>query len=141
MVFIKEYIDFSIKYKYLVGNKLPIEIKRYIWEHYRILVAIDKIRKYSEMYKKKCEDCGLMKNAIFLKRVPACSENYVDNYNCCWKTICRNGCKMELDCGCIKHFRPYQQVNKINKIECCGKKNKIEFTWWGMSIDDYLYRY
>ena len=138
---ISEYIDFSIKYRYLVGNKLPIELKYIIWLQYCRLLAIDKIIRISNKYKQKCEDCDIIRNPFLLKYVPACSEHYIDGYECCWKLICRGGCKIKLDCGCIKHFKPYQQVNKFNSIECCNQTNNLEFTWWGASIEDYLYKY
>tara|TARA_S200000501_G_C20177982_1_gene463035 strand:- start:271 stop:435 length:165 start_codon:yes stop_codon:yes gene_type:complete len=53
MITIREYVDFSIKYKYVVGNKLPIELKKYVWKEYLKLIALDKIISFSNRRKKK----------------------------------------------------------------------------------------
>ena len=41
MNFLATYIDFSIKYKLLVGNNLNEDIRVYIWNIYKTLIAKD----------------------------------------------------------------------------------------------------
>ena len=46
MNFLVTYIDFSIKYKLLVGNNLNEDIKIYIWNIYKKIVASEILIKY-----------------------------------------------------------------------------------------------
>ena len=39
MYFLKHYSDFSAKYNIIVGNRLNYDLKLYIWEIYKELIA------------------------------------------------------------------------------------------------------
>jgi len=138
---IEEYINFSIKYKILVGNYLPIEMKRYIWNIYLKMISLDKICAFIQRNIKQCEDCYSNRLPMSLKYHEACTESVVDNYKCCYKLTCKNGCKFVLNCGCIKHILPDELYNSTKIVVCCNITNNLNLTWWGLTIREYLDRY
>lgn len=46
MNYLQLYIDYSIKYKKIVGNNLNNDIKMMIWNKYKTICLIEKLKNY-----------------------------------------------------------------------------------------------
>jgi len=152
MYFLKHYIEFSIKYKLLVGDSLNEDIKYYIWKIYKKEVAKDILKLFFRNTTLTCEDClttnwemnPLSKSNFY--QVSACSRGvyYFTDYVCCRKIICYCDCKFKINCdNCnnrIKYtmdhsvkdvgWNPIEELQEIN-IECnhCHHLNIKKLTW------------
>lgn len=114
------YIDFSIKYRYLVKGKLNNDIKRYIWYIYKKQWAFGiLLREFKKIGIMKCRDCN--KPGLNRLRYPyqqfyytkACDndEEYFTDVPCCMKYICIRQCKFVLDCKFCKNQIVYRPPN------------------------------
>jgi len=143
-MFLAQYLEYSYKYKLLVGNNLPIEFKREIWIIYKKLIASKIIRDYILGKIVRCEECSKVCFPKTLTRVDACADGICANWgSCCLKYLCKQGCTFKLSCGHDVKILPYDmQTNKIN-ITCsvCNKLETKKLLWWGVSVDEWLRKY
>ena len=147
------YIDFSIKYKLLVGNNLNNDIKKYIWNIYKKITAQDVLIKgFKKIRIRFCRDCNKPNWNILNTRkqkfysVSACDHQEYDylDISCCIKYICIRQCRFKINCvNCGKNiiYVPPNLENDIGwnhiegkkrlKIFCelCGYENIKPLVW------------
>ena len=127
---LKLYVDFSYKYKILVGDNLNLVIKHYIWIIYKKIIAIELIKKFLNKNIFQCKECRTHNWKLF----GGIHQKfyYVDMCNnfdpCCRKYICLPKCSFNLYCNVCKKNKIFQAQSKItdigwNSVE--GKKNII----------------
>lgn len=134
MNFLVTYIDFSIKYKLLVGNNLNEDIKIYIWNIYKKLIASDILIKYMKKIGiKRCRDCNAPNwaNLKYPKQkfyfVGACNneDHYFTDIPCCMKYVCVRQCRFKITCvNCNNKitYRPPNLEEDIGWNHIEGKK-------------------
>ena len=136
MYLINTYLDFSFKYKIIVGDNLNEDIKKIIWKIYIKLIANDIIKNFLKKKILRCRDCNtpnwnltLGNNQTFYY-VNACDHElyYFTDIPCCMKYICIKDCKFKLKCEHCNNINKYileRNNNDIgwNPIE--GKENII----------------
>ena len=158
-MFLKEFIQFSIDYKKLVGDVLDINLKLYIWSFYKKKIAYDIIRKYFNKITSICEDCLTTKfrwspyidedHKLCYKQnfyyVDCCSHGTMDE-PCHEKNICLSHCNFKIictDCSFRYSFVPEEHAyafklgwNLIEGLEkyisycpACQFKNTIKLKW------------
>ena len=106
MIFLKHYLDFSYKYRLLVGDKLNGDIKYLIWKIYRRMVAREYLTKKMFYLTNRCEECYFARLNILdgpnrnFYIVPACNNPNAEASGvlCCYKQICAGDCKFKLYC-------------------------------------------
>jgi hypothetical protein len=147
------YIDFSIKYKIIFGNRDLFPIKEIIWKYYLYSVMSDKIKALIKRNIHHCSDCGRADWAFFVGQnqkfygVDACYNgcSYATDVPCCMKYIClRNQCRLKCvceECGYIDFITQIsrQEDRGWNALEgkqtinysCgnCGEENIRKLTW------------
>ena len=107
MIFLKHYLDFSYKYRLLVGDKLNPDIKYLIWKIYRRMVAREYLTKKMFYWTSRCEECYFARWNILDEPnrsfyiVPACNNPNAEASGvlCCYKQICTRDCKFKLYCN------------------------------------------
>ena len=151
MNYLELYLDYSIKYKKIVGDNLNNDLKMIIWKKYKTLCLVEKLKKYIEKIIFRCEECltarwfiinGIRQNFY---QVNSCN-NYIPGYdfNCCPKMICLNGCSFKIKCNmCYYEIRfipePKEydigwnpiEGKKILEVKCikCNYINKKQLIW------------
>jgi hypothetical protein len=134
MNFLVTYIDFSIKYKLLVGNNLNEDIRVYIWKIYKRLIAKDILIDYfNTLNIVRCRDCkrpnwgSLRYPRQRFYYVGACNneEHYFTDIPCCMKYICSRQCIFKITCEKCKNkieYRPPNLEEDIGWNHIEGKK-------------------
>jgi hypothetical protein len=144
------YIDFSIKYKIIVGNLKLSDVKKLIWKYYLIAAMRDKISILLKKNIYRCIDCNRADWAFFaginqnFYGVDMCSSGNMDT-PCCMKYIClKKPCKFNIKCNnCneINYVVKHSELEDIgwNHIEgkqnltfncfSCNHKNNITLLW------------
>ena len=120
MNLLETYIDFSIKYKILVGNDLNNDLKYFIWKIYQKLVASEILQNFISKNIRKCRDCNFTRWNILTGRysqfyyVPACNtpEFYFTDVLCCMKYICSKQCRFNLKCSYCNQQEKYSPINR-----------------------------
>ena len=138
------YLEFSYKYRFLVGYILPIELKRNIWEHYIKSHSLDIIKKFLVKNIMKCEQCNKNRLKYSLLKINACADSiYGYGGKCCYKLLCKRGCDFNLKCGHILKVEAYDQPTNKLDLECikCGSKENKKLLWWGISCDEWIKKY
>jgi len=131
---LNQYIDFNIKYKIVVNNKLPPEFKKYIRDIYIKIIATDIIKKFVSNYISVCLDCNKRIYYNNSKYINACRDIIFGNISCCRKVVCKNGCTFTLKCG---HEFKINNVNKQSnphiELNCnvCSHKEIKKLCWYG----------
>ena len=99
---------------------------------------LDKINITSDV--EKCEDCGNANTELLKSN--ACAESTCTNHTCCYKYVCKNGCKLKCD-KCKKNvISPYCCHGWRSAVVCkCGNKIEPNFLWWGLEPKIYCNRY
>lgn len=127
---IKLYIDFSSKYKILVGDNLNIELKIYIWKIYKKIISLDKIKTFLTKNMFQCEECRTHNWKLFGGEYQ--KFYYVDTCNnldpCCRKYICLPKCNFNLYCNICKKnniFHAQSRMSDIGWNSVEGKKKII----------------
>jgi hypothetical protein len=135
MNFLVTYIDFSIKYKLLVCNNLNEDLKIYIWNIYKKLVARDiLIRRMNKIGIKRCRDCNSPNwaNIKYPKQkfyyAGACNheDHYFTDIPCCIKYICSRQCRFKITCEKCNTkivYRPSNLEEDIGWNHIEGKKS------------------
>jgi hypothetical protein len=131
------YIDFNIKFKLVVGNKLNYDIKKYIWDIYKKDYAINiLIREFKKIGIMRCRDCDRpnwgLKFGYYQKfyYTFACNTPEFDftDTPCCKKYICTNKCRFKINCKCCNNLIIYRPLLIEGKKEInisCNKCNYI----------------
>ena len=134
---IRFYIDFSIKYNTLVGNKLNYDLKCYIWDIYKKMIAQEILTKFIKKYTMSCFDCYKINWFYSFKtkrhnfyRVKCCNNEDVcyTDVSCCEKYICLTKCRFKINCKkCQKKivYIPENMPDDIGWNHIENKKNLI----------------
>jgi hypothetical protein len=150
-MFLHYYLEYSIKYNLLVGYSLNPDLKKYIWEIYKKIIARDILEKFLINRMFQCSDCNTRKWKMnFITRrhnfyyVPACnSEPYPETPHCCEKIICFSNCKFNVYCSNCQEYNKFTIISnsgigwnptenlKNIVIQCnkCDQNKNYSLTW------------
>ena len=81
----------------------------------------------------------------YFKYVNCCADG-VCGYGsgfCCKKLVCKKGCNFKLKCNHICKVYPLQLEEESIKLNCniCNHSEYRELMWYGISIEEWMYRY
>ncbi len=85
----------------------------------------------------ECWECKTLRFKSDLIDVEACADG-----DCCYKSVCKDGCIFKLDCGCEIRIDPYELDEPSISLECeCDKIHTLKLRWWGMTRGEHKRRY